>query len=302
MLWQLGRIFLDIITPVFAIVLIGYLAGPRLGLEARTLSRFAYYIPVPAFVFHVMSTAKVESGLAIRMVIFMLAVQAGCTLLGFLTARLLRRPAEMVGAYVLIAVFGNVGNFGLPIIEFRLGPEALLPATVYFLVISTSAFVIGVAAAGWSGQGQRGALLSVLKTPALLALPPALLINGTDLELPLFLSRIVSLLADAMIPVMLITLGVQLGEVRQIRLSRDTVIASGLRLLGGAALALLLVPLFQLDRLERGAGILQAGMPAAVLTSIIALEYDMAPEFVTTTVLFSTLASTVTLTLLLALV
>ncbi len=302
MLWQLGRIFLDIITPVFAIVLIGYLAGPRLGLEARTLSRFTYYIPVPAFVFHVMSTAKVESGLAIRMVIFMLAVQAGCTLLGFLTARLLRRPAEMVGAYVLIAVFGNVGNFGLPIIEFRLGPEALLPATVYFLVISTSAFVIGVAAAGWSCQGQRGALLSVLKTPALLALPPALLINGTDLELPLFLSRIVSLLADAMIPVMLITLGVQLGEVRQIRLSRDTVIASGLRLLGGAALALLLVPLFQLDRLERGAGILQAGMPAAVLTSIIALEYDMAPEFVTTTVLFSTLASTVTLTLLLALV
>jgi hypothetical protein len=43
-------------------------------------------------------------------------------------------------------------------------------------------------------------------------------------------------------------------------------------------------------------------MPAAVLASIIALENDLLPEFVTTTVLFSTLASIVTLTLVLALI
>ena len=47
---------------------------------------------------------------------------------------------------------------------------------------------------------------------------------------------------------------------------------------------------------------MQAAMPAAVLTSIIALEYDLLPDFVTRTVLFSTLASVVTLTLILAVV
>jgi hypothetical protein len=40
-------------------------------------------------------------------------------------------------------------------------------------------------------------------------------------------------------------------------------------------------------------------MPAAVLASIIALEYKLLPEFVTTTVLFSTLYSILTLTVIL---
>ena len=43
-------------------------------------------------------------------------------------------------------------------------------------------------------------------------------------------------------------------------------------------------------------------MPAAVLTSLIALEHDLLPDFVTTTVLFSTILSSITLTLVLALV
>jgi hypothetical protein len=48
--------------------------------------------------------------------------------------------------------------------------------------------------------------------------------------------------------------------------------------------------------------VFQAAMPTAVLASIIALEHNLLPDFVTTAVLFSTVASVVTLTLLLAFV
>jgi len=34
---QLPQIYLNILIPVFALVAIGYLVGPRLGLEARAL-------------------------------------------------------------------------------------------------------------------------------------------------------------------------------------------------------------------------------------------------------------------------
>ncbi|MCA9932238.1 MAG: hypothetical protein KC419_27325, partial [Anaerolineales bacterium] len=64
MIYQLVEIFFNVITPVFALVLIGYLAGPRLGLEARTLSRLAYFVLIPSFVFNVMSSAKMEAALA----------------------------------------------------------------------------------------------------------------------------------------------------------------------------------------------------------------------------------------------
>jgi hypothetical protein len=46
----------------------------------------------------------------------------------------------------------------------------------------------------------------------------------------------------------------------------------------------------------------QAAMPTAVLASIIALENDLVPDFVITSVLFSTLLSLLTLTVILSLV
>ncbi|MCA9917109.1 MAG: AEC family transporter [Anaerolineales bacterium] len=302
MIAQLAEIFFNVITPVFALVLIGYVAGPRLGLQARTLSRFAYFILIPCFVFNVIATAEFDPDVAGRMVVFILLVELACAALGFAVARLLRRTAEMTAAYVLIATFGNVGNFGLPLIEFRLGAEALLPATIYFLAIIVIAFVIGVGVASWTNGGSLAAITAVLKTPALIAIVPAALVNGLGVETPLLVSRTTGLLGAAMVPTMLVALGVQLAEVKQIRLGADVWISSAVRLLGGAALALLIVIPFGLTGIERGAGIFQAAMPTAVLASIIAMEYKLLPDFVTTVVLFSTVASVITLTLLLAFV
>ncbi len=105
-----------------------------------------------------------------------------------------------------------------------------------------------------------------------------------------------------MVPVMLVTLGIQLaGMGRPKLLDGDVILISLIRLLAGPAFAFVLAAPFGLSGVERGAGIIQASMPAAVLTSLIALEYDLLPDFVTTTVLFSTLLSAVTLTLVLAL-
>ena len=50
----------------------------------------------------------------------------------------------------------------------------------------------------------------------------------------------------------------------------------------------------------RQAAILQSGMPSAVLTTILALEFDVAPSFVSACVTLSTLASPITVTLLIA--
>lgn len=302
MLSQLLTIFVDVVLPVFAIVGFGYLAGPKLGLCARTLSRTAYNIFIPAFVFDTISHAVVPFDLASRMVLYILAVHTGIALLGFCVAKLLKRSPETAAAYVMIAVFGNVGNFGLPLIEFRLGEAARLPSTVYFLAILVIAFVICVGTASWTRGGKMAAVLTVFKTPALIALLPAGLFAATSMEVPLTVSRMTGLLGNAMIPTMLLTLGVQLAEVQRFSLGFDMIAASAVRLLGAPVLAMLIVLPFGLTGIERGAGILQSGMPAAILTSIIAIEHDIAPDFVTTTVLFTTLVSLGTLPLLLFLV
>src|SRR5688572_30389003 len=137
MMEQLFSIFLNVLAPVFLLVLLGYLVGPMLALDSRTLSRFSYSVLTPAFTFDVLSNAKIEATLAVRMAIYIIIVQILCAAVGFSVARLLGRSAEMTAAYVLIAVFANVGNFGLPIIQFQFptDSQALVLATVYFLAI-----------------------------------------------------------------------------------------------------------------------------------------------------------------------
>jgi predicted permease len=295
-------VFVNVVTPVFAVVLVGYLAGPWLGLQVRTLSRVSYFVFMPAFVFDVVSQAPIQAGLTARMTVYILAVYGGCTLLAFGVAKGLRRSPEIAAMYVLIAVFSNSANFGLSMIKFRFGEAALVPGTIYFLVLTLIGFVVGVAAASWARGGALSAILSVFKTPSLIAFVPAVFFSATHFEVPLFATRITGLLADAMIPVMLVTLGVQLAEMGVPRFSSDVVAASAVRLIGGPILAAAIVIPFGLTGLERSTGILQASMPAAVLTTIIAIEYDLVPGLVTTTVLFSTLASLLTLTVVLSLV
>ncbi len=296
---ELFFVFLNVVTPVFILVLIGNFFGRRLNVESRSLSKIAYYVFVPAFVFNIFSEAKIEAELASQMVIFIFVTQISVAMLGFLVGKILGRSKEVVAAFVIIATFGNVGNFGLQLIFFRFGEVSRIPSTVYFLAIVFISFVICVGAASWATSGGMQVVFSVFKTPALLALIPAMALNLSDVEVPIFLSRMSGLLGQAMIPVMLVTLGVQMNEIVKISINFNVIAASTVRLIGGPILALLLAPHFDLEGIERSTGILQAAMPCAVLASIIAIEYKLVPEFVTTTVLFSTLYSIITLTVLL---
>jgi len=302
MLLELAAIFVNVVLPVFGIAAIGYFLGPKLSLNAPTLSRAAYYVFVPAFIFHAISTSRVELKRALLMVVYITLCHLVFAGMGWAAGRLLGRSREVTAALMMIAVFGNVGNFGIPLIRFRLGDSALAPATIYFVAISITAFVVCVGAAGWAKGGRRGAMWSLFKTPALWATIPGLLVSAGKVELPLVLTRMVGLLAGGMIPLILLALGLQLSEARKLRIRTDVVVASGLRLIAAPAIAALGAIPLGLGRIEYAAGILQAGMPAAVLVSIIAIEYDVVPDFVTTTVFFSTLLSLLTLTVLLGLV
>ena len=67
MVGDLFSIFFGVIAPVFGVVIIGYLSAKPLGLEARSLSRSAYFLFIPCFIFDVLSSAEVSASLLVRM-------------------------------------------------------------------------------------------------------------------------------------------------------------------------------------------------------------------------------------------
>jgi hypothetical protein len=100
---------------------------------------------------------------------------------------------------------------------------------------------------------------------------------------------------------MLVLLGLQLQTAVWSNHSLPMTLAGGMRLLVSPLLAFLLIPLFGLVGPARQALILEAAMPTAVLTTVLATEFNAEPSFVSATVLVTTLLTPLTLTPLLAL-
>jgi hypothetical protein len=82
--------------------------------------------------------------------VLVMAVTIGGILVSMVIARLLGAGRQMMAANVLIAAFGNLGNFGLPVSQFRLGDEALLAAAA---LRSPCPGRFGGAPAGRAGAG-----------------------------------------------------------------------------------------------------------------------------------------------------
>jgi predicted permease len=169
------------------------------------------------------------------------------------------------------------------------------------VTVNTVGILTGVGLANIRHGSLRRAALVAFTSPLAVAVVPALAVNLTGVELPIWLDRPVGLLAAAMIPVMLLTLGVQLASMGRTRPSAGVLIPIGMKLVVSPSIAAVAVTALSLAGAAGDVVVLQAAMPAAVFTSLIALEHDLAADYVTTVVLVGTLASILTLPVVISL-
>jgi malate permease and related proteins len=107
--------------------------------------------------------------------------------------------------------------------------------------------------------------------------------------------------AQAAIPLMLLLLGAQLVNAEVGQYWRPALAATGLSLIIAPLLAFGLASVLALPAQTRQAAVLEASMPAAVITTLIAIEFQAEPKLVTGTVVLSTLLSPITLSIIIAL-
>ena len=266
-----------------------------------TLSRLAYWVLGPAFIFDVLVDTELAGGVVARVIGVSLATMAVVGLITVGIARWMGASRSVRGASLLTSVHGNVGNFGLAIAAFAFGSEVLPIAGIVMVTVNTAGILTGVAAATARSSSPLVAIRAAFLAPMALAVIPAVAINGSQASMPVWIGRPIGLLAQALIPVMLFTLGVQLQQMRRPQLDLTVALPIGAKLILAPALAAGGVAVFGLSGLAASVVILQAAMPAAVFTSLVALEHDLEPDLVTTVVLAGTLASVLTLPVVISL-
>ncbi|MBI3359833.1 MAG: AEC family transporter [Chloroflexi bacterium] len=296
----LALILVNNLLPIFLVAGAAYLFGRLFQPDLKTVSRLAFYIFSPCLVF----TSLTENHLPVaefwRMAAFSLATILTFGVAAGLFGRLLRLDRRTLAGLVVVTMFGNGGNYGLSLNLFAFGPEAVSRAVVYYITSTVLVYTLGVTIASSGHASLRQSVLSVLKVPAIYGMLLAAALNLFNRELPLPLLRPIDLMSKAAIPVMLIVLGLQLAQARRPERIGLVTASSVFQLVVGPIIGLAFAAWLGLRGVARQAAVVEAAMPTAVITTILAVEYEIDPVFVTGVVLVTTLLSPLTLTPLLA--
>ena len=288
------------LLPIFIIAGIGYALARWRGASATTLTHVVFYALLPCFAYRLLMTSAATGRSFGLMVLLAVLVMSAMAFLGLLVSFALRLSRAETSVFLLVIMFSNGGNYGLPAISFAFGEEALSYGTVFFLTGSVLTNTVGAFLAAAGRRSLGAALLSVLRMPALYGIAAAVLSLTTGFGMPTPLMRPITLLSDAALPMMILVLGMQLERAVMPRRPALVAVAVTVSLVAAPLIALGLTSLLEVTGAARQAVVVLASMPVAVATTILALEYDNSPDFVTGAVFLSTLLSPLTLTPLIA--
>ena len=289
------------ILPIFIVIGLGWGFARKTHPDIRFLSRLTFYVLSPSLVFSSLVKSNVEGGEVLQIAAFVICLTLVMGSLAIGAARLMRFDARQAAGFVLAVTFVNAGNYGLGVNRLAFGADAEARAVIYFVSSSVLVYTVGVLIATGFKGGWRGTLKQLAGLPHIYVLLAVLLIRATGWQVPEPILEGISFPAQAAIPMMLLLLGIQLSGTSVGQYRRPALMGSALSLVIAPLAAFGLAGLIGLIGPARQAAILEASMPAAVITSLIATEFNAEPGLVTGTVVLSTLLSPITLTIVIAL-
>lgn len=293
------NVFINNLLPILLLSGAGFALGRTLNLDSRPLGRVIFYILSPALVFNILTSSK----LAVESILLMMGYAAATMMLiagiAFVAGKLFRLEQSVLTIVVLTSFFANNGNYGLPLISFAFGQEALAYASIYFVTNSLLLYTVGVLIASLGHLRLKEAALGLLKVPAIYAIGLAVIFIQTGWTLPSPIQQTVELTAGAAVPAMIILLGLELQKAEWTRNLKALSIPVVCRLLIGPVIGIAMAALFGLNKMASKDGITEAGMPSAVMTTVLANEYNLDSSLVTAIVFAGTVLSPLTLTPLL---
>lgn len=297
--------FLNVVFPIFLVILSGYTLQRRRAMDTRILSTLLMYLFVPALTFGAIINNPLTGRDFGLMAAFAVALTAVSWLLAVVGSQWLKLDQRTGAAVLAASLLMNTANYGGSVALFAWGEPGFRAAIVFMAIHYVFAGPLAIYASARGSRGARESLRALARQPLLYATVSAAalrLLGWEASDLPDFIMRPIDLLGQANIPVALVLLGMHLAGMR-LR-SQDF---SALALLGLIRLVippLLLLPVLAwlgAQGVVRDVLLMQTAMPVAVSAVAFTAEFDARPDLVGASVITTTLASLVTVTILLQL-
>lgn len=208
----------------------------------------------------------------------------------------------MKQAFSLSVMYYNSGNYGFPASELAFPTLGLAVQSIVLSVQNFLVFTLGLFIVSAGRTSARKALLESFKLPFVYALILAFLIRYYDLQLPSFIWLPMEYLAEALVPMALVTLGMQLARTQINQAWQASVASLTCRLLISPLIGYGLVQFLDIDPTISPILVVSASYPTAINTVLIAMEFGSEEDFAANAVLLSTICSIITVAVVIYLV
>ena len=282
---------IEIVTPVFASIGVGYLFARYKKISLEPIIELLLYITIPALVIYSLSENRIQTNDLYLISLAALLVVIGSGVLSFIYLKITGKGNKK--GFYLTTMFMNSGNIPFPLALLAFGSVGLTKALIFYMAISILFYSLGI----YIAKGRSG-ITEIFKFPLIYSAIIGFYISINGVVVPIALGTTLKLLGDATIPLMLLSLGYQLQTSRISHFSQSMA-ASVLRIGGGFLLGLLAVELLDIQGISRAIVILSSSMPSAVINFVISYKYDLDKELVASTVALSTLLNMITTPLIL---
>lgn len=307
----------DVVLPVFGLILVGYFAGrfKILGQESsEALNNFVYFFALPALLFVGMARVSAQDVLNLPF----LAAFLGGIVIVFVLALVVARFAFPGGGAALAlgalsSVFANTGYMGIPLFLTAFGPDGVLPAVIAAVAMAAlvmAAGVVMIELALSAGSGFAKALTNVGRAvalnPLVIGSVAGFAWNAAGLGLPKPVATFADLLGAAAGPAALFAIGLflasqSLNALMGGRRAIEVVWLLLLKLVVQPLVTWWIARQVGLDQFWTASAVILSALPTGALIFVLARQYGVYVERASAVILASTVVSVVTLSAIMVL-
>ncbi len=275
---------LEIVLPVLAIIAFGYFIGRSWKPDMRVVNRLNLDVFGPFLVLAYLSDKGVDLVSLWPLVVASIVIVLGSGILAWPFAKL---SGQNPRTFVPPMMFNNCGNMGLPLALFAFGAPGVAGMVALFTTSNLLHFTLGSFIVN-----KHADLKVLLKSPMVWATIVGASLGLSGLHLPDSVHAPLKMIGDCTIPVMLLSLGVRMLDVKREDFT-NSLLGAAVCPLTGLLVAGLLAVWLPMSKTQIGLVYLFGSLPPAVLNFLVADYYKQEPEKVASIVLVGNIASIV---------
>lgn len=312
---------LNVVLPIFAIILCGYIAGstdivPKAG--AKTLNNYVFYVALPALLFLSTATSPIEQLMNWQFLFINLGGILASFLIAVLISKLVfKNNITSSAIYGMNTSYGTTGYMGIPLVIAAFGSEAALPAALATLIhnipVITIVLLICESAAVINNSQERKNKLTtlwmiikpVISSPLTISVIAGVTIAILDINLPVSVLTFADLLAGASGSTALFAIGLGLvGQSYLIKELRSNKLEVGIIVflklfIQPAVTFVLIMYVFDVEPLWAVVSLIMSALPVGAGVFIFSQKYEQLMKQTLTAILISIFISVITLSIIL---